>query len=309
MQKITIHIGYHKTGSTLLQKQIFSQADAFYSGPNSDHLRITREMLDDIQTQGFNPKAFRRNVLDIAGAQQRPIILSHEEFSGWPEGKCMDLAYRMADNLHQAFPEAGILCIIRNQMDWIKSLYAYRCSVKGSETRSFTKYLKSQGDGGLFEKMQYDKLIRYYHDLYTPDQCMVIPFEMIKNDADLFFDSIAKFIGINYDRPSRTPVINKSIKSTSQLRLCRTLNVAFNLIYPRYNKIVNPEPEKEIITRYTYYALRLKLANLLSPVLPKKQLQYPKEIEKYLESLFAGSNSKLNQIINTDLSRYGYPVR
>lgn len=307
LQNITIHIGYHKCGSTLLQKHVFSRMPAFYVGPDSTHLLFSQEMLDRVHSPSFDAKEYRNEILEKAAGADH-IIISHEELSGSLSFEDPVDPEVTARNMKAAFPEAKILCIVRNQSDWLKSLYAFRCSAKGNETRDFDTFLNEEGEKGLFAKLEYPRLISYYQKLFGSSQCKVVPFEMLKDPSADFLATVANLIGYDAYTPMEAPVVNRSTKHKKAIDVCRIINRVFPCIQRGHKLIFKPNAREEMLFRYNYYGLRRKMANKLADILPKESIEFSYVTTQFLNHKYGPSNEQLGQLIGIDLKEYGYPT-
>lgn len=146
MKNLIIHIGYHKTASTFLQDEIFPVLPVNYiclAGRK-------RKILDMVESkENFNAGILREwamsEVVKNNKVVQDTTIMSQEELSGHPSGyKSID-PFLIAGNLKDAFPNAKIFIVIRNQFNYIKSIYAYRVAVKGADYRSFNRFIFEGG--------------------------------------------------------------------------------------------------------------------------------------------------------------------
>ena len=115
---VFIHIGYHKTGTTYLQKHIFPT------------LNVNQILTPDVsyiaESKEYDPQKFL-NIIGLStssNAQNRysKTIISQEVLSGRGDGNPKWDKYLIAKRLKQTFPNAKILIVIRNQFDYILSL-------------------------------------------------------------------------------------------------------------------------------------------------------------------------------------------
>src|SRR5678815_570431 len=107
-----IHIGYHRTGSTFLQELVFPVLAVNQAiKPDLYHL------FDD----EFDPRALADRIAASCPPLDalRPTVISHEMLSGSPEGGSVERRFRTARRLHQTYPGAKILVVVRNQIDYV----------------------------------------------------------------------------------------------------------------------------------------------------------------------------------------------
>lgn len=239
MNSTLIHIGYHKSASTYLQKKFFPRLEAnyvFLSGHK-------RAILDLVESEfGFDENKLTSWVKNEAQRHLRePLydltLISHEELSGHPHGHNSVNPFITASNFKCAFPTAKILVIIRNQFEYLRSIYAYRVVVKGRETRRFFQFLSDEGELGLFEKLEYDQLVNHYIELFGMENVLVLPLELLSNSVENFCNLICDFIEVprlhNYDKV----LINESSKSLFVINIWRPINLLFSWLLEYFSFI------------------------------------------------------------------------
>ena len=68
-------------------------------------------------------------------------MATQEWLSGSAEGNPIWPWKRAAKKLKEAFPEAHVLIVLREQLDYILSIYAFRVLIRGLEHRDLNQYL------------------------------------------------------------------------------------------------------------------------------------------------------------------------
>lgn len=162
MNRVIIHTGLHKCASSYLQEVVFPGLEAHF-------LKLDRDpdgggtMLDAIRYgDTFDAALYRYKVIRLTGWQADgdvPLIISHEGLSGPPDGSGQWSALGVAQRLRESFSEARLLVMVRNQADYMLSLYAYRVCVNGLETRNVHRYLNDHLNRQLATKLRYDELV------------------------------------------------------------------------------------------------------------------------------------------------------
>ena len=128
MDKVIIHIGYHKSASTFLQEEVFARLPVnylFFEGLDRQVLHIVeseKEPDHEAVYSWINRELAKR----YPDNNKEITVLSHEELSGHPHGYNKFSSFTTANNLRTLFPMARILIIVRNQFDYIASLYGFR---------------------------------------------------------------------------------------------------------------------------------------------------------------------------------------
>ena len=317
MKKILIHIGYHKSGSTFLQQDVFPNLPVQFLFLSYDHFNALEP------ESYFDADAFRKKITqDIKEKYQQikyeTTILSHEQLSGAPNGSDIINPFVIAHNLKKAFPQAKILIIIRNQFAYIESIYTFRVAIKGAEYRTFKRYIAEEGKVGLFKHIEYHQLIEYYVKLFGIKQILVLPLEYLKADPNSFLNQITEFINlpekINF---SKVPKRNVSTKLVYILAIWRPINFVFHhsLLAIRFlfaenhidiDEFMSHKPVKRV--RFAYYNVKRFSTRIMNKLLKGTKRIYAKENPEYhqLKKRFEKSNDHLNEIVEIDLKKYNY---
>lgn len=313
MPQTFIHIGYHKSASTHLQT-IFPQLPVnylFFAGHNRELLK----RVEDPHT--FDAAALRALVADEiqetrGGYHFDTTVLSHEALSGHPHGYPSVFSDCIARNLKELYPQAKILIIIRNQLDYISSLYAFRVAIKGYESRSLERFIQEEGELGLLAHLEYAKLIELYQDLFGKERVLVLPMEMLKSHSEQFFERLFAFMGL--DKPSfRNPKrSNESTRNLQLINFWRPINYVFGLSLAALRMVMKSAWGTRLIDKYrfSYYEKRAEVTraiNKRSKVNKSLDIStlpdYPALVER-----FGKTNQQLEAKLGLPLSSYGYPA-
>lgn len=184
---VIIHTGYLKCGSTFLQKEIFPKIkDVNMLSP---YLTLTYQIYQD-----------------------KINILSKESF-------CSNNI--ITDRLHNLFPQAKIIVILRDKEGLKKS--CYNTYLKHCGTLTFEEYLVLNKE--MYSRLlDYDSYLNHIKELFS--DVYVDYLENLKKDNYAFVKGICDFIGV--------PVPDYNIKyhnvalTDRQIKLCRFLNRYFN---------------------------------------------------------------------------------
>ncbi len=273
-------------------------------------------MLDMVQSpSGFDGEILKEWITsEVAGKYKVPhelTILSHEELSGHPHGYNTIDPFVVTSNLKQAFPSAKFIIIIRNQFSYLVSLYTFRVAIKGMETRRLERFLSEEGSRGLFEKLEYDRIVEHYFSLFGQKNVLVLPMELLKANAPAFNNAITEFLDLPPIAVVKTDPVNKSTTLLAVLYFWRPFNLMFRGFLGTL-RFLHIEPEEEYPhkwLRYNYYSLKRRMTILLNKVFESTRAiditAYPAYSELY--SRYSASNKRLEEIIPINLREYGYP--
>lgn len=309
MDKLLIHIGYHKTGTSWLQQHLFSESDRVFTTPL--HRR------DDVYQQivmpnglDFSAERCRQQLipkLQDAATGGRVAVISSERLSGSPYSGGYD-SKELADRLHGAFPEARILIVIREQVSMLVS--TYKAYVDKGGTCSLQEFFcpppRARGRIPWFDPRHfaYDRLIEHYQELFGRAEVLVLAFEQFRREPRQFVHEIVQFAGAQeVANPSTESQVNLGIDA-SIIGLRRRLNLLL-IRDPLngYSPIAIPGFDKFIRT------VQGISGKLLPRVVERSCQEKLKSAairltgESYLES-----NAKTVKLTGLALSSYGYAL-
>ena len=300
---VLLHIGYHKTGTTFLQKRFFPFLAAnLLIMPDVSYI-ATSEQYDPNDFIQLLTKQLKTNIHSLT-------ILSQETLSGRADGNPIWDPHIIAKRLRHTFPSAKILIVIRNQFDYILSLYAFRVVRRGLEHRSLDQFLQLN-HAQLRQKLQYDRLIGDYVRLFGREQVLVLPFEQLAANSFRFVTSLLNFIGytqpVNYHNAGRE---NPSTRNGRLLQYNRLLNTPLSLAAEALQKYEILSPQSYTFMANRYFYLKKKLLN---PVLERfldgkfEPLAMPTDWQNQLYPIFQTSNHRLANLIGIGLQSFNYP--
>ncbi len=199
---VVVHIGFHKTATTWLQREVFPHHPAlapFVSGRvwNDPFLRCVVADSD----RGFDPararEAYEAGVARLGMlAPDTVVVVSAERLSGHAASGGYD-SVRIAQRLHATLPEARVLMVVRSQVDMIESEYRQRVGEgypgRVSSLWSSDPWKTAQFDLGQYE---YDTLAREYQERFGAENVAVFTYEGVVANRARFLDRLAAFLGV-----------------------------------------------------------------------------------------------------------------
>jgi hypothetical protein len=304
-----VHVGYHKTASTWLQRRIFSDESLGY-------LEVRpRTIIDQAfivcNAFRFDPDdahAFFADWERDAEAKGATLVISHERLSGQPQMGYID-SRPIADRIAATYPNAKILIVIREQRDMMLSVYKQHIMRFGKNTfdhmwRERTIREKRR-PGPTYDMFEYHLMIGYYQKLFGADRVLVLPFEMLKKDAVGFVGEIQKFAGLPAPADIPTSRDNVALPGAA-VKVVRVVNILFRMVGIG-TAFAGPIADKRS------RRIRLGIIRTLGPTLPKS---WSKRVEDRWRSTaldiaagrFARSNRIVEEITGLDLGRFGYDL-
>ena len=301
---LLVHIGYHKTATSYLQQQVFTDKSRFCQpwGAQSSH---AVEWFILAHPQRFSPEAVRQDFFGRpeVGGGGVPVI-SHEALSGNPiRGRYY--AEQVSGRLHRAFPEARILIGVREQKALLASLY-YQYVRQGG-TLPVEGFLQRDAGRRGFRPMvrldhfEYDLMVDTYRTHWPEADILVLPMELLKADPASYLGRLYTFAGLPEGALPAAREVNVK-RSNVTMRMERF----FNRIFP------TPDPRPE---RYADYPLSYRMKNSVLPRLERLGLgglgksehaRINAHIEAIAGDYFAAPNRRLAEMTGYDLTAFGY---
>lgn len=160
--KVFIHLGLQKTGTTWIQLELFKKMNVFYT----QDTRIESYIPDDMK-----------------------VVISAEWLAGipyWNHIPCM--RYLILDKLKKLYPNARIIVGFRDKHEWIQSIYSQY--IKNGGCLSYRIWLKFCFNNEYLDFDGYKKQIeKLFKKVYVYD------FNDLKTDIDGFAKNLCGFIG------------------------------------------------------------------------------------------------------------------
>ena len=314
-----IHIGYHKTGSTWLQKYLFDCPERGFfrlSGKylSKNHIglrpatRFARKFVFEpggsfYSLNEFSPDRMRELLGECKVRGSAIPVLSDERLSGHPETggfDCQEICNRLA----QVFDSPKIFIVIREQKSLIVSCYM-DFLLKGG-TLSLSEYVNSTCKRSpRFRRrylMFYD-LVIMYQKFFGKENVLVLPYEIFRDDPEVYFKKLASFSGAVI--PETLPIkdkVNARTNTFIETRL-RYLNLL--------SMDGSPYSEHTFYLGKFFHKLCRSLKKRLAKVVPdslenKERVKQKQFIEDSIGNYYKENNLKTSDLIGIDLEQYNY---
>jgi hypothetical protein len=294
-----VHIGYHKTGTTWLQQEVFSNSAAGFSQLGGAQRLIA------VDTFGFKPRKVRRlmerRIGEVRNLGLTPV-LSSERLSGAPHFGGYDSEI-IADRLAAVFPNARIMVVIRQQTDMFLSIYKQH--IRRGGAASLRQYLAPPRDGYWmpqfrFEYLEYHRLIARYQDLFGAANVLVLPYELLRARPGEFLAKVSGFVGLPPAEPRFLP-LNVSLSALS-LSLRRHAN-RYLILDP-----VNPAPPLEFPRSHEILERSCRVVDAIVPehLLERHERRWRHRAAREVGTRFAHSNARTAALTGLDLRTFGY---
>jgi hypothetical protein len=313
-EPVLVHVGYHRTGSSWLQKNVFARPKTGFrwTGKAKDDDPVRR--LITARWSEFNPEKLRtRFDYRFEKARERGLlpVVSFERLSGHPCSGGYDSS-EIASRIHQVIPEGRVLIVIREQQSAIHS--NYKRYVRAGGTGSLEQFVFPPQTSNLriplfdFRHFEYHHLIRRYQKLFGADAVLVLPFEQFRDDPRTFVAEIGRFAG----RPLPDDVLDSlPYGELEQPSLSPSEYVMLRQLNRLVRSEVNPVPLVDL-DRHSglknFVQHRAVGTAVPSALVRRSEQSLRRELTEVAAGRYAESNRITAELTGLDLGRYGYPV-
>lgn len=316
--KLVFHIGLHKTGTTTLQRAVFnSHPEVLYLGKPWINKSIESFFVDFVYCNPllFEPEFFWRKfdslVRDMmkgyVSGNWKAILVSQESLHSGPQWFGDDVVV-MSDKLKRTFPESYIILSFRNQASYIESLYKNYVNHGGKMSLRRFLYDSYEFNYGMRAKLEFDKLLSLYINLFGRDRVYVYLFEDLKRSLDHVVSGIQSFLGLSegFPYPERHLNIGLSPLATKVIRVVNHLMA--DDFTQQYYQIASMQGggKKEYVRRNLAKVIR-RIGGTRYFRRAGSKILNVRDIS-YIQNRFADSNRRLSELLDRDLSELGYYV-
>jgi hypothetical protein len=194
---IYLHVGYPKVASTWFKKKFLPHVKNIKVYDRA----IVRECFHEPGAFDFDADLVRKKLEPI---DVRDIWISEELLTdrSWTGGVQGFVTKEVANRLHEVFPQANIIIFIRNQIDILASFYLQYIKSGGNyNIQKFLypgKYLVGGANRLVISPdfFLYDKVIKYYCDLFGRNKVHIFVFEEFKENPKEFISQFSSTFGL-----------------------------------------------------------------------------------------------------------------
>jgi hypothetical protein len=311
---VILHIGYHKTATSWLQRHLFSN-------PRSG-LQTIGKVGDDHPVRqlvrahalGFDAAAHRARLETLLGPIREeglvPVV-SWERLSGHAVSGGFD-SKELADRLHAVFPEGKVLAVIREQRGVIVSTYKQYVMAGGrARVEEFLEPPPSRNmrlprfDLRFYE---YEHLLGHYQSLFGRDAVLVLPYDQFTLQPADFVAAICAFAG--------RPASDRLLSSLPYRDVRRQSHTALELSIRRRGNAfgrseLNPAPalDSKLLRRVMKTAEHAARGRLVPErTRAKREASLRETVDRIVGDRFRESNRRTAELTGLDLAGYGWPA-
>lgn len=322
-----LHIGYPKSASTTLQKQLFDRhselnflgvyptknigIDSEYVNENSHYLRSAelRDFhhiicnIDGVDYRKFSIDKVKKS-LEPYLSEQKVNVISNERLASvlFSHPDRESKAYR----IRGVIGNAKVLIILRNQYDIIKSQYRDhpfdpRHLTANRKYVSLNQWVEIDRELEVFsftKSIKYSNLIKLYQDLFGVKAVKVMLFEDLVYDLNKFCKELSDFLEI-------------SEVETKKLLSEKHENKSVSNDYNKYRTF------RECVGKYVPTILKrnrniVLLDGFIKNILLKSNItrkpNYSEDILHWIDSYYREDNNLLSEEFCLNMRKYNYPM-
>jgi hypothetical protein len=287
---VTVHVGYHKTGTSWMQRryipnhpglQLVGNSIAPMDDPFLSYLIGTNDWT-------FDPEhAWRLFARQVEDDNRRHLVVSAERLSGHPFSGGYDQV-RLAERIRATLPAARILVVVRDQVPMLESVY--RQLIESGYPGSFSSLFESERwtmpafDPTMYE---YDLVLHQYRRLFGADRVLMARYELLEADPEAFVSQVCAFIGVP---PAPAP----------RERVNRTVSAEFMVVTRWLNRFRRSERNRWPAVRLPARAIGALVAKggRLVPASGRRLLS--DEDRAWVAAHFVDSNARLAAMLGHD---------
>jgi hypothetical protein len=316
-RECVFHIGYPKTASTFLQRQIFENSQellaftALGDSPGHNEVSLFTNKIISGENTAITDEERARRLLALKekiDSSSRKPILSHESMiiGQWQEYYTnFENPETVCQRICEYFPQAKIMICIRDQVSWLDSWFRHDLRGYNISTKSISEIIDSEYfKDNIMPFIKYNRQIKRYQDLFGKRNIGVFFFADLENFPDIFVSNISSFLDI--EPPVWRNVRHRPGYSRPSALTRRYLNKAY---LPLSRAIFGDEYCRTVLDdRYGYICKKVfGKADILFHRMGSRSM-FGRAEKKFIGDLFREDNQELSELLNVDVSKYGFAV-
>lgn len=310
---IWIHVGFPKCASTSLQMDFFASLQEINYIGRHDDCNVLRQShhsplvalatLDEVQ--------YQRRKCQIVNSLKKAIDNRKAQVTVISDEILVSSSYRpyiytvpVADNtlvakrLFEIFPEAKILMIIRNQVNFVSSMIAQLMRnnlIKIDHRKFFDLHMKyaCEEQGSFFYLVDYNAIYDMYTRIFGKNNIHIMCLENFSKDSEKSMSELSELMGLSNDVFDKKKDLSKRNIRASEFEIFVQKNQSFFATVGRF-----------IPQRFRHF-LRKRLADAYSskPI----EVKFNEEQISFLHNFYGPGNFELQKKTNIRLDLLGYP--
>jgi hypothetical protein len=251
MTRHLLHIGYPKTGSTFLQRWFEAHPQLAYVEGGIAGFRDVYSIAAD-NAVAHDAPLYRVTSAEVLTAPildaGKPVIEYERVFNL----RMATAQLQVCSTLASLFANATVLIITRGFRSMILSTLSQYVRTGGDvDLLQMVRTAHEQHDQRWVESWDYDTLIGAYRSAFGADNVFVMPYELLRDDANAFLRTLASRLGIDAIPAARARV-NESLSSVELYW------------YPRLTRFMRRVPSARLFRKYVDAPLHNRLRRAIA---------------------------------------------
>lgn len=274
---IYIHIGFRKTATSWLQKNLFPSLPINYIGKGNNNYPdwlINWHYADDFYFKSQRSEIIKMLERNLVG--DRPNLISSEAFTN------TSVIYSQAVRIKKISPQAKIIITLRDPVDMVWSHYTHDilegdCFVDIDNWLDWgrTPFVLHKRKTIYIPDFFFDETIKHYIELFGQENVCVLKMEDMSNEKNIFFEKLYQFLNIKAEPPIAALLATKVNKSN---------DVVPNASEMKWNNFM-------IKLQSSYPILHEELARAPFNKYSNKEVVMPENVKRKLELAFKGKTN------------------
>lgn len=304
-RRVLLHVGFSKTASTSLQRNVFSRLETIYNVGKPYQNRDIQDVFRHVTFSSvlrYDPLRLRTYILDVLQRVEKKhkcILVSNEGFTYARHNDPSVISRR----LEEIFGGAQVLFLIREQVSWAVSLYLddLRRSPPGTSVGTLGQWFVSEErkhGANVFSMADFAPVIRYYAELFGRENTHVLPFDYLYSAPDRFSVELGTLLNVD----SRTVVNNLAGGIQQNMRPSLGLywvSLGRNLLVPY---LIRSMAARVVPNQLTTFLVKLVSQG------PRVNIRIPRFYAEKLQAQCREGNRWIAKEFNLDLSNLGYAL-
>lgn len=311
MQRIYIHAGYPKCASTTLQKHLFNSHPKFAflgqlpsgnigfesSSDKAPNLAINSSQIQELHELFFldNYDANRTELKKRITQILKPIfegdkipVLSNELLTAYLYDNITN--YERAQRINDVFPEARIILVARDPLNWLVSQYRDQpfdpSDIKGSKYIQFDNWILKMREcrSDILDALKYEEVLNHYESLFGAENVKMLLFQDLIDHPIRFYSELALFLGIPRNE-------------VEELLSGKRENTGTSDAFTRY-RILTRKLKHILPVNNTTRNLRKKIDQSVKGFFPKKkrEVSYSSDTKSWVDMYYSDTCSFLERL-------------
>ncbi|SDW95189.1 Sulfotransferase domain-containing protein [Marinococcus luteus] len=280
---IYIHVGYHKTATTFLQKSIYPKLAPQITYLSRGHIQ---PYLYKIRHKKLSDKAITdlRNDFESMMEEKKPLLISYEGLSGNP----MSTKKKVKDNhtilkdLRRIFPEESydvhIIVGVRRQLDLLTSLYVQYIHQGGYKKAAAV--FEEWEQLGVLNGYYYFSYMERATQLFGKNNYYLMQYEQFRENEMKEITELLQYMGIKEVPSYSNTKVNRSY-GTMQVKAARKMNYFLKTPF---------NPNAPVPTKRGRPLSRVMLQSRTSFKLHHQKYYLPESLQQVLQEKYQNDN-------------------